>query len=125
MSYSFRQLFYAPISLARKFYFNASESQITHTMWAHLKHTHSHTHYLAISHSHTHSTVDRVRWHSEHVPFYFALTRTVPPTPAQSTPLPGNYPHIFWPQVEPFPLPISHFIRFRSNFWARSAKNNC
>lgn len=52
LSYSFRQLFYAPISLARKFYFNASESQITHTMWAHLKHTHTHTTWL--SHTHTH-----------------------------------------------------------------------
>lgn len=77
LSYSFRQLFYAPISLGRKFYFNASESQITHNVGASqthththlLRQTHTHSHYLTISHSHTHSTVDRVRAHSEHVPF--------------------------------------------------------
>lgn len=69
-------VFYAPISLGRKFYFNASESQITHNVGASptertathlLAHTHQHTPFYTCSHSHTHSTVDRVRAHSERV----------------------------------------------------------
>lgn len=127
MSYSFRQFFYAPISLGRKFYFNASESQITHNVGASpTKRTA--THLLANTHIHTH-------------PFLHLLTLTYTfnswsrasaqwtrpactlPAPAPSPfplPLLGNYPHIFWPQVEPFPISFD----FKSNFWARSAKNN-
>lgn len=126
MSHSFRQFFYAPISLGRKFYFNASESQITHNVGASptkrtathlLAHTHTHTPFYTCSHSHTHSTVDRVRAHSERVLPAHCPLLLPPPFPL---PLPGNYPHIFWPQVEPFPISFD----LKSNFWARSAKNN-
>lgn len=137
LSYSFRQLFYAPISLGRKFYFNASESQITHTMWAHLKHTHTHllrqTHtlpgYLTLTHTFNSWSRASAQWAC---PFLFCLdAHSCPHSAPNYQPSPPHslvITHIFSGlklNHSHCPLPISHFIRFRSNFWARSAKNNC
>lgn len=102
-------------------------SRKSHTMWAHPQlnaqphtcwHTHTQTHpflhLLTLTYTFNSWSRASAQWTRP------ACTLPAPAASPFPLPLLGNYPHIFWPQVEPFPISFD----FKSNFWARSAKNN-